>query len=82
MVRGLNFLRPPSSSLEGDEFQSTDTYNNSICTYNNLEDEEVMKMSKRTRTSLKMHKLLRNKGKVDYNHMRMNVMEMMNFPWS
>ena len=55
-----------TSSLEGDEFQSTDTYNNSICTYNNSEDEEVMKMSKRTRTSLNMHKLLQDKGKVEY----------------
>lgn len=66
MVRGLKFPRSPTSSLEGDEFQSTDTYNNSICTYNNSEDEEVMKMSKRTRTSLKMHKLLQDKGKVEY----------------
>ena len=39
MVRGLKFPRSPTSSLEGDEFQSTDTYNNSICTYKNSEDD-------------------------------------------
>ena len=66
MVCGLKFSRSPTSSLEGDEFQSMDTYNDSICTYKNWEDEEVMKMSKRTITSLKMHKLLQDKGKVEY----------------
>ena len=30
------------------------------------EDEELMKTSKVTRTTLKMHKLLKDKGKVDY----------------
>ena len=68
MVHGLKFPRSPTSGLEGDEFQSTDTYNNSICTYKNSEDEEVMKMSKRTRTSLKMHKPL--------SHVIMNIVRL------
>ena len=63
MVRCLKFPRSPTSSLEGDKFQSTNTYNNYICTYNNSEDEEVMKMSKRTRTSLNMHQIAQGQGK-------------------
>ena len=34
--------------------------------YHSFEDEEVNKIIKRTRTSLKMHNFFRDKGKVDY----------------
>ena len=34
--------------------------------YNILEDEELMKTSNITRTTLTMHNLLKDKGKVDY----------------
>ena len=37
-----------------------------MCTYTSSEDEELMKTSSRTRTSLKMHNLHKDKGKVEY----------------
>jgi hypothetical protein len=37
-----------------------------MCTYTSSEDEDLMKTSNRTRIALKMHNLLKDKGKVDY----------------
>jgi hypothetical protein len=37
-----------------------------MCQYTNSEDEELTKSSNITRTGLKMHNLLKDKGKVDY----------------
>jgi hypothetical protein len=37
-----------------------------MCTCANSEDEDLMKTSNKTRTSLKMHYLLKDKGKVDF----------------
>jgi hypothetical protein len=65
-VLGLMFPRPPTSSLEGDDHLSDDTSNKNMCTYTSSEDEDLMKTSNRTRTFLKMHNLLKDKGKVDY----------------
>jgi hypothetical protein len=79
-VLSLNFPGEPTSSLEGDDHLYDDTSNKNMCTYTNSEDEDLMKTSNITRTSLKMHNLLKDKGKVDYIPMRMNVMEMMTFP--
>jgi hypothetical protein len=63
---GLKFLGSSTSSLEGDDNLSDDTYNKNMCTYTSSEDEDLMKTSNRTRTHLKMHNLLKDKGKVDY----------------
>jgi hypothetical protein len=37
-----------------------------MCTYTYFEDGDLMKTNNITRTSLKMHNLLKDKGKVDY----------------
>lgn len=60
------FLGSSTYILEGDEHLSADTSNNNMCTYTSSEDEEVMKTSNKTRARLKMHQLLKDKGKVDY----------------
>ena len=65
-VLGLNYPRSPTYSLEGDDHLLDDTYNKNMCQYTNLEDEELMKSSNRTIIDLKMHNLLKDKGKVDY----------------
>ena len=63
---GLKYPRSPTSSLEGEDHLSDDTYNKNMCQYTSSEDEELMKSSNITRTGLKMHNLLKDKGKVDY----------------
>ena len=65
-VLGLNFLGSPTSSLEGNDHLSDDTSNKNMFQYTSLEDEELMKISNKKRTSLKMHNFLKDKGKVDY----------------
>jgi hypothetical protein len=65
-VIGLNFHGSLTSSLEGSDHLSDDTYNKNMCTYTISEDEDLMKMSNKTRTTLRMHNLLKDKGKVDY----------------
>ena len=65
-VLGLKYLGSPTSILEGNDNLSNHTYNKNMCQYTSLEDEELMKTSNRTRTGLKMHNLLKDKGKVDY----------------
>ena len=61
------FPLEPNSILEGDHYLSDDTTNKNMCTYSRSEDEEFMKTSStRTRTSLKMHNLHKDKGKVEY----------------
>lgn len=62
----LKFLVASISILEFDYNLSDDTSNKNICTYTSSEDEELMKTSNKTRTGLKMHSLLKDKGKVDY----------------
>ena len=37
-----------------------------MCTYTSSEDEDLMKTSNKTRTTLKMHNFLKDKGEVDY----------------
>ena len=39
-----------------------------MCTYTSLKDEESIKTCSRTRTRLKMHNLLKDKGEVEYIH--------------
>ena len=65
-VLGLKYPGSPTSILEGEDHLLDDTSNKNMCQYTNLGDEELMKSSNRTRTSLKMHNLLKDKGKVDY----------------
>jgi hypothetical protein len=65
-VLGLNFPGSPTSSLEGDDHLSYDTSNKNLCTYISSEDEDLMKTSNKSRTALKMHNFLKDKGKVDY----------------
>jgi hypothetical protein len=65
-VLDLNFPRSPTSSLEGDDHLSDNTYNKNMCTYTSSKDEYLMKTSNKTRTPLTMHNLLKDKGKVDY----------------
>jgi hypothetical protein len=65
-VLGLKYPRSPTSILEGDDHLSDDTYNKNMCQYTSSEDEELMISSNITRTGLKMHNLLKDKGKVDY----------------
>jgi hypothetical protein len=64
-VLGLNFLGSPTSILEGDDHLSDDASNKNMCTYTNSENEYLMKTSNITRTTLKMHNLLKDKGKVE-----------------
>jgi hypothetical protein len=52
--------RAPTSSLEGHDHLSDDTSNKNMCTYTYSEDEDLMKASNRTRTTLKMHNLLKD----------------------
>jgi hypothetical protein len=65
-VLGLKFPRSPNFILEGDDHLSDDTSNKNMCTYTSSEDEDLMKTSNKTRTTLKMHNMLKDKGKVDY----------------
>jgi hypothetical protein len=65
-VLGLKFPGASTSILEGDDHLSDDTSNQNMCTYTSSEDEDLMKTSNITRTTLKMHNLLKDKGKVDY----------------
>ena len=65
-VIGLKHLGSPTSHLEGDDHLSDDTSNKNMFQYISSEDEELMKSSNKTRTGLKMHNLLKDKGKVDY----------------
>jgi hypothetical protein len=65
-VLGLKYSRSPTSNLEGDYHLLDDTSNKNMCQYTSLEDEELMKSSNRTRIDLKLHTLLKDRGKVDY----------------
>ena len=65
-MRCLNFPGSLNSILEGNDHLSYDTSKKNMCTYTSSEDEDLMKTSNRTRTALKMHNLLKDKGKVDY----------------
>jgi len=56
-VLGLKFTGAPTSSLEDDDNLSDDTSNKNMCTYTYSEDEDFIKTSNRTRTTLKMHNL-------------------------
>ena len=64
-VLGLRFPRASNSILEDDDHLLDDTSNKNMWTYTSLEDEELMKTSNKTRTSLKMHNLLKDKRIVD-----------------
>jgi hypothetical protein len=63
---GLNFSGSLKSSLEGDKHLSDDTSSKNMCTYTISKYEDFMKTSNKTRITLKMHNLLKDKGKVDY----------------
>jgi hypothetical protein len=65
-VLGLNFLGSLNYRLEGNDNLLDDTSNKNMCQSTSSEDEELMKISNRTRTGLKMHNFLKDKGKVDY----------------
>jgi hypothetical protein len=65
-VLGLKFPGSSTYILEGNDHLSYDTSNKNMCTYTSSEDEDLMKISNRTRTALKMHNLLKDKGKMDY----------------
>ena len=65
-VLHLKFPGSLSSILEGDYHLSDDTSNKNMCTYTSSKDEDLMKTSNKTRIALKMHNLLKDRGKVDY----------------
>ena len=62
----MKYLGSPTFILEGGDHLSNDTSKKNMCQYTSSEDEELMKTSNRTRTGLKMHNFLKDKGKVEY----------------
>jgi hypothetical protein len=65
-VLSLKYPGSPTSSLEGDDHLLDDTSNKNMCQYTSSEDEELMKTSNITRIYLRIHNLIKEKGKVDY----------------
>jgi hypothetical protein len=65
-VLGLKFSGSSNFILEGDDHLSDDASNKNMFTYTSSKDEDLMKKSKITRTTLMMHNFLKEKGKVDY----------------
>ena len=62
----MKYPGSPTSILEGDDHLSNDTSKKNMCQYTSSEDKELMKKSNKTRSSLKMHNFLKDKGNVDY----------------